>query len=421
MQVTFDVKEYKEKIIPIIKQKNGLVSSGDVAVETGFPLVHIKYVLNMLAAEYLAEITVTDSGDLIYKFNPALTKNKFSFSRMMDKFFKWLYKIFVILFKFSIMLTLIGYTIFYILIIIALAVGLSAASKGKNNKSFDLVLVAFRILIEMFIRFFIFYKNPYDKYEGVAKRPFYIKVFSFVFGDDNKQPPFNHDKNILHYLKEHKTITLAKAVNMTGLSEEETRKILLEMTVKYEGNIEVNDDGVIYYIFENLTFTDETKKPILHSWDRLLPIPKLNYNETWDNVKIIALNVFNLIMSGIFVNVASRPDFNAGLETEAALLKGVFIYGLVFSTLFFVIPVIRKITLKYKVQKVELYNAVLNKLKELYTNARINNETMLLNKSEEPINKYLFNNYSSLVKRDFINDNEVINAKIYTQEIVFDK
>ena len=98
MQVTFDVKEYKEKIIPIIKQKNGLVSSGDVAVETGFPLVHIKYVLNMLAAEYLAEITVTDGGDLIYKFNPTLTKNKFSFSRMMDKFFKWLYKIFVILF-----------------------------------------------------------------------------------------------------------------------------------------------------------------------------------------------------------------------------------------------------------------------------------------------------------------------------------
>ncbi len=419
MDVTFDIKEYKSKIIPIIKAKRGVVSSGDIAIETSYPIIHIKYVLNLLAAEYLADIQVTDSGDLIYKFNPLLTKNRFSFRNLMDSFFKWLYKIFVVLFKFSIMLTLIGYTIFYILLIIALAVAASASSKGKNNKSFDFVVVAIRILFEMIFRFFIFYRSPYQKYEGVViKRPFYIKVFSFVFGDDNKTKPFNHDKNLLHYLKTEKMITLAQAINMTGMCEFDTRKLLLEMVVKYDGDIIVSEDGVIHYLFNYLTFTDETEKPIVHSWDRLIPIPKLNYNSKGDNIKVALLNTFNLIMSIVFLVLVRNEQFVYEMGQEILAIGWIFIYGTVFSTLFFVIPIIRKIVLPFKVKKVNLLNSIVNKLKELNSLALRKKESVEIDKKDEELNIQLFNRYPSLMKRDFI-EKEVIDFKNYTQEINF--
>ncbi|MBN2693193.1 hypothetical protein JXR93_00900 [bacterium] len=420
MEVTFDIKEYKSKIVPIIKERRGVVSSGDIAIETGYPVIHTKYVLNLLAAEYLADIQVTENGDLIYKFDPTLAKNSLSFKDIMGKFFRWLYKIFVVLFKFSIMLTLIGYTIFYVLLIVALAVGLSASSKGKNNKSFDFVGATIRILFEMIIRFFIFYKSPYQKYDGVAqKRPFYIKVFSFVFGDDNKIEQFNHDKNILHYLKTNKIVTLAQAVNMTGMCEFDTRKTLLEMVVKYDGDVEVSEDGVIYYVFNNLTFTDETEKPTLHSWDRHIPIPKLNYNSKGDNIKIILLNSFNLLMSIFFTYFSyTNGEFIFEMDSAISIIRGIFIYGTAFSTLFFTIPLIRMIVLPSKVKKVKLLNSIFDKLKQIYNIALKNRDSIDLNKSEEELNIEIFSRYPSLMKRDFV-EKEIIDFKIYTQEINF--
>jgi len=420
-----EIKEFNENlyiknIIPIIKAKNGLVTAGDIALETSYPVIHIKYVLNKLAAKYLAEMTPTENGDLLYKFNNQL-KEVGKFGKIAKKIFNMLLDTFKFLFKIVIMLTLVIYMIFYILVIIALVLGLSAATDNDSDSDFggDFVLGAGRVLFELIYNsMFFFSVDPYEKYRGAHKRPFYIRVFSFIFGDDEREKPFNHDNNILKYLKSSKQITLSQAINLTGLSEADTRAILVNMVVKYNGDIIVNDDGVIIYTFSELEFTGEnnnSETPI-YAWNREKLIPQLNYNRRGENIAIICFNLFNLAMASFLLFLYSETIPVADLILHADLeIFFVIIYPLVFSALFFIVPLLRLVRLKSRIIKVQLNNGSLRALKQFFdTDKTYTRASFIDNRVKEKI----FLDYPNTFVHDFIEEKEIVNLKNYKSEML---
>ena len=419
----FSEKLYKQQIIPIIKENNGLVTPADIALKLGYPIIHIKYVLNKLATQYLADIQPTENGGLLYRFNPTL-KEIGKYKKVIKKILSLVLAFFTFLFKFLIMITLIGYMIFYILVIVGVMVAITAKGDSDNNSDFggDFVLGLLRVMFELIVNsFFFFGSDPYEKYMYAKKRPFYIRVFSFVFGDDKRERPFNHDNNIFKFLKKSKQITLAQAVNLTGLSEEETRKLLVNMVVKYNGDIEVNDNAVIVYKFDSLEFASDDNDKFSYSWNRLKNIPKLNYNSKKENVWIIAFNIFNLVMSSTFmylyINNGGNFNFNNIFDSEIFFL---YLYPFVFSGLFFMIPIIRFVRLKYVIPQVERYNNTLKALKLIFLSKHNNSyvETKLI---KSGIEEDLFVNYPSLFVHDFIDDKDVINTSNYVNELISSK
>ncbi len=408
----FSYKEYKEKIIPIIKEKNGIVMPADIALKTNYPLIHIKYSLNKLAAEYYADITPTDDGDLLYKFDPNVTNLSKSLKRFMKPIGKWLLGASKTLFKIIIMLMLIGYMVFYVLAIIGLIAAATASDSDSDFDAGDLILGVFRVIFEMLYYMFIFSYDPYAAYNtGEKKRPFYIRVFSFVFGDDQKDPVINHEGNLLRYLKMHKQITFSEALNITGESDENIKSLLVNLTVKYDGDIEVNDDGIIVYKFENLNFTDENNEELSYVWDRKLIIPKLNYNKKSENGWIIAFNTFNLVVSFI------ATFFMSSIDPSISLPAIITTVPLVYSILFFAIPIFRSFSLKKRIPKILVYNDF---SEELYKVKQLKGESshIPVKNMKLETSKYFYENYPDIFTYDFQDDLEILDATNYHNELI---
>jgi hypothetical protein len=414
----FSEKKYKQDIIPIIKEKNGVLTPADIAIKTGYPIIHIKYVLNKLASQYLAEIIPTDNGDLLYKFNPSL-KEVGKYNKIAKKILSMFLTSLVFLFKLLIMITLIGYMIFYVLVITALVIAITAKGDSDSDFGSDFLIGTVRVIFELILNSIFFFSiDPYEKYRNTQKkRPFYIRVFSFIFGDDKKEKPFNHDGNILKFVKNSKKITLAQAVNLTGLPESETRKYLVDMVIKYNGDIEVDDNGIINYTFEYLDFTGEDDKKFSYSWTRLKEIPKLNYNTSGENIMIIAFNFFNLSMSSLlmymFFQAGGVIDSSSFLDGELFFL---YLYPLVFSGLFFIIPAVRFFRLKSIIPKVELYNSLLNSLKLIFI-SKHNKDYIEVNQINKDVTQKLYSEFPSLFVHDFVNEKEVISIVNYKSDL----
>jgi len=474
----YDERLYLKKIIPIIKLKQGLLTAGDVALETSLPLIHIKFALGKLASKYIASVKATEDGGLIYDFGNKLKKAR-DFSGIFKNIFFGFLNTIKYLLKITIMLTLILYTLFFIFVIIALLIASivfiiasiftddNNSNSSSSSKAVDLS-GAFEALFGMLAvlgNITSFLGDDFDS--GRGKNPFYVNVFSFVFGDDKGKSRFNHEKNILRFFKFFKNITLVEAINLTGLSEYKTRKILVDMAIKYDGDIKVNDDGVIIYVFNEVTFTAEIDfeenvdefdylyedyvslkerqmkknrknneennedeyvyvntgeeqdgEPYTYVWDRTIPLPKLNYNTGTENVYIISFNLFNLFMS-IIGGFWLLEDLNSGLfslfQDDRILVLFLFTYPFIFSVLFFAIPILRSFFLIFNTVKAEKINEFLLVLKLIFDSSENYLDISSINKN---MRKKIFTNYPSLFVHDFIEEREIINIENYKSELL---
>ncbi len=411
MDKEFSFKEYREKIIPIIKEKKGIVMPADIALKTNYPIVHIKYTLNKLASEYYADITPTEDGDLLYKFDPNLVNINKKISGYFKLFILYLGKFLKKLFKILIMLTLVGYTVFYVILILALIFG-SKSNDSDSDVDIDLSGVAsivFRLIIDTIYYSFWFRYDPYERYSGSNKRPFHIRVFSFVFGDDVKEKPLDHENNVLKYIKNNNQITFSEALNLTGESEENVKKLLVDITVKYEGEIEVNDEGVIIYRFDNLNFTDDKKENFYYIWEKEKFVPKLNYNTSGENAVIIGFNSFNLIAA-----LVMTFGFKTQLEAELGSIFWITTFPILFSVTFFAIPAIRYFNLKKKLKEVDLFNRFKEKL---YHISQEDTNTSSFSGNSKELLEHFYQSYPDTFELDFERGENVLNTKKYHDEL----
>lgn len=265
-------------------------------------------------------------------------------------------------------IVMVGYAVLFLVIAIALAL-----KSEDDNGIGDAIGFVFRLLFEALYWTFhpfspfaypTYSYDRYEKYEEEEEDPrdkggFYEKVNRFFFGPpEAKADPKDIEKAIIAQIRAGKgRIGLADVMRVTGLSREEADPMMARLMLDYDGNVEVSDNGGIYYIFESIRKTTENARAKRPPPFWVLPreMPSLTGNTGGTNLMILLLNGFNTLMSFIAIGggwtVEKLKYMLAGVPTEAIpsgvggspLLLGWIPF--IFSLVLFAIPAFRLFSL----------------------------------------------------------------------------
>jgi hypothetical protein len=174
-------------------------------------------------------------------------------------------------------------------------------------------------------------------------------------------------------------IGLADVIRVTGLPRDEADPLMSRLLLDYEGDVEVSEEGGIFYRFEALRKTVDTApverpRPI---WTRLKKLVPLTGNELGTNVLIAGLNGFNLIMSWyalsehltidrltwIFQMMQHHRPLPIEPPVGTAIALGVV--PLVFSLALFAIPLVRAALRPLKERRIARENGRRAMLREI--------------------------------------------------------
>ncbi len=212
-------------------------------------------------------------------------------------------------------MVLVGYAAIFLALIIGLTFARSGDNRGRGGGvGLELGSVFFRVVFDaLFWTFHPFSPFAYADYGarsdyGVRRAqarkdatPFYDKVNRFFFGPDVPEPdPRAMERRILAEIRAQKgRIGLADVIRVTGLPRDEADPLMSRLLLDYEGDVEVSEEGGIFYRFEALRKTVEeapTSRPG-PIWAKLKRLTPLTGNEPGTNLLIGALNGFNLLVS----------------------------------------------------------------------------------------------------------------------------
>jgi hypothetical protein len=219
------------------------------------------------------------------------------------------------------------------------------------------------------------YKVPAkEKNKGTG---FIKSVFSFVFGPDReKYDPLDDAKEAAAFIRRNNgKITTGNIVALTGVHFEEAEARLAEYAARFNGDLSISEEGIIIAEFTDMMnkaskeydsgkivfYEDEVEAPYL-----------VTGNEGGRNALIIGLNLFNLVMSGLMMSFFSssyvmydeptaRDIIINRIHEFSWLVFGLGWFPLIFSILFFVIPILRTFTVNSQNSKRE-YNILRKKL-----------------------------------------------------------
>ncbi|MDR0320304.1 MAG: hypothetical protein LBI28_02260 [Treponema sp.] len=378
-----------QKIVSVLKRRKKGATVADICSSTALPLATVNELLPKIADEYSGHLRVTQSGEILYYFPHGFTSRYKSFGTLLGRFARKVKSVIkktsVFLFKFWIMIMLIGYFLLFIALALA-SVFISVASKsgskggrGGANLSFGLFELIWRIW------FYSELTRPRDGYGNVKKkdkpkRPMHKSIFSFVFGEGepNKDWDEKQSKAIITYIQANKgVICLPEYMAFTGQDSKSAESSIISFCCKYDGSPEVTEDGTIVYRFENLLLTSGTEK-----LDELIPpiknIKTFSVNSTAMNGCFAVINTVNLIFGSYFLyqslNVGQIiNDFQYKIapalyaNTHKLLEKIIIsphdfigiVLGLIpltFSVLFWLIPIFRYFSEKKENEKIKMEN-----------------------------------------------------------------
>ena len=104
----------------------------EASAATGISIDDARGALDELIRKYIARIQVTENGDLIYDFGKPLRRwGEKTFAEKWQSFLEWCWKVFKIVFKAWIAVTLVVYFVIFVVILLALLI---ASSSDKNSK-----------------------------------------------------------------------------------------------------------------------------------------------------------------------------------------------------------------------------------------------------------------------------------------------
>jgi hypothetical protein len=338
---TFAAKPYSERdarriLLEALKGQGGQLTKADAVAKSGLPVPVAEEALAGLLKEFRSHLAATESGELIYQFDPAFARrDAVSLRERLDKVGNALWRGFSFLFKISIVTTLVVYFVAFVVMLIAVLFARRSSDDRDSGGDIDFTWPLF----------WMWGWGPgsaggFTRRRRLPDKPLYKKVFEFVFGPP-KPPldPLADEKEVLAHIR-HKNGRIA-AVDLVMLmgwdfarAEEEATRLL----VNYGGEPEVTDDGVVVYVFKDMRKTavqsGQPEPTVRRAWERLESRPPLTGNRTGTNVAISLFNGFNLLAPLWIV-----PAFEAGL---AAPIPGqeflLHDYPLAFSGLLFAVP-----------------------------------------------------------------------------------
>ena len=342
-ETTFAAKSYSESearriLLEALKGQGGQLTKADAVTKSGLPVPVAEDALGGLLKEFRSHLAATESGELIYQFDPSFTRrDAVSLREKLAKVGDAVWRGFTFLFKISIVTTLVAYFVIFVAMLIAVLFARRSSDDRDGGGDIDFTWPLFW----MWGWGPSYDGGPYRRRRRrLPDKPLYKKVFEFVFGPPRPlADPLAEEKEVLAYIRQKNgRIAAVDLVMLMGWdfarAEEEATRLL----VNYGGEPEVTDDGVVVYVFKDIRKTAELgqqpEAPVRRAWERLESRPPLTGNRTGTNVAISLFNGFNLLAPFWIV-----PAFEASLRTsfpgQEFLLHD---YPLAFSSLLFAVP-----------------------------------------------------------------------------------
>jgi hypothetical protein len=368
-------------------------SAADLSAVTALPLETVRELLPGAADEFHGRLEVTASGEILYSFPRGFTSRYRGFSvfaaRALERAGRFFRAAGVLLFKVWIMVMLVGYFALFMLIALSammLSVAASSGSSGRGGRrgsSGGLYLTS--SIFNMIIRLWFYSELLGNSRDGRrasparSKKPLHRAIFSFVFGegDPNGDWAEKRKKALIAFLRTHRgVISLPDFMALSGLPPEEAEAELLACCAEFGGSPEASGEGTIVYRFDEILRGSEREKgsaelPAKRLW-------KFSSNEKSMNVWFGIINTVNLLFGGYFFYhalnagaILSQEQFRqssrlygltwyfSGQFTQDPLpliTVGLGLVPLVFSLLFWLVPVLRGFREKGENERIRMEN-----------------------------------------------------------------
>jgi hypothetical protein len=408
--------EQEDRILASIQRRQGVVTAGDVAADTGLPLADVELMLRELLSRYKSHLDVDDDGNLCYRFDPQLVRRgEQPRGRTWYEIKRWIWETGRFLFKIGVTVTLIGYSAFFIISLIVLSVVGVGALLGSDSDSDglgDLLFIPFRILLWMldwlfWIDFGYAVGGGYDQPKRKAlahkkvDKPIYQKITDFAFGPEDKSDPMAAYQAFAAFVRARDgRVTAAEWAMRTGQSLEAAESALTASILRFQGDVQVSPDGQLVYTFDELRLTagqDPAQAPAPRGggmaggsmrdlsieqmraeygssprpaapvsaepppiWTVQATPPPMTGNDGWTDFWIAVFNAFNLFMA--FIAIIAGVSLGAG----GLLLVLAGVVPLVFSGLFFLIPMVRLVIRAFAGEDVHRENARRQAIRVIY-------------------------------------------------------
>jgi hypothetical protein len=208
---TIEKKSYteaqaKQVVLRALRGKGGQLTRADVVALSGLPVPDAEQALTGLLKEYRSHLSATESGELLYEFDPSFSRRDAErLSEKLAKAGQALWKGFTFLFKISIVVTLVAYFLIFLAMMLALIFARSSGNRSNDRDDdggFDLGWPLFWMW-----GWGPSPSGPYGRYRRPRKsgKPLYKKVFEYVFGPPRPpEDPLLDEKELLAYLRAHR-------------------------------------------------------------------------------------------------------------------------------------------------------------------------------------------------------------------------
>ncbi len=352
---TVATAEARPDILKALRSLGGRGTLGDVVSGVGLPRDEVEGTLKSLLESHQGHLEVSESGEVVYLFDrklirrdrvPAMERLKSAAKRFLTGAFKaWIVTMLVVYF-----------VIFVVLVVAAVVAMMSRGGDRRSGGSwgrgggrhgghfhFPSFWLWYYIWTPRWRLGSPYYGRRWEAtLEKDSRPPFYKKVFAFVFGPDRPKPTRKQlDRSTLRLIRARRgALTTAELIEHTALGMPEAEEEMGRLLGSYAGEPTVSRDGELVYAFPELMTSAhgpvKTREPN-PAWMRMEYPLELTGNEKKHDAVIMGMNGFTLVAG------ATAPWFifpQLGLGGTAAFV-GLVLIPVVFSVLFFSVPLLR--------------------------------------------------------------------------------
>lgn len=342
-------------LLRALRRLRGKATLGDVVSATGLPRNEAESALKKLLETRRGHLDVSDSGELLYRFDPKLISR--DHTPFWVRFRKAAWTAFKTGFKVWTAVMLVVYFVVFVVLVIA---AMTANRDGDRGGGFGGRRGGGFSLGDLFLMHWLFGGRGWGRgslYYGHrharrlpkdAQPPFYKKVFAFIFGPEEPRPTqLQRDRSVLQLVRARNgVLTTAELVEHTALPLPEAEEEMGRLVGAYGGDPTVSNRGEVVFAFPELMRSAHGRvrarepKP---AWLRLEYPRKLTGNSSSSNAIIGAMNGFNLA-AGSAIGLGLVPALTAaagGVAGQPMVFWGLGVVPATFSALFFAIPALR--------------------------------------------------------------------------------
>ena len=322
-----------------LRGREAKLTRADAVVASGLSEEEAGEALTALLKEYRSHLSATESGELLYQFDPAFERrDALSWRERAAAVGSQLWKGFTLLFKMAIVTTLVSYFVAFVAMMVAMIFARSGSSDRDDDGGFGFEGLLWFWGWDMGANG---YGRPRTRFARPRREPLYKRVFAFVFGPPTPaQDPLAEEKQIVGYIRAQRgRVAAVDLVRLMGWTFPRAEQEVTRLMVDYGGEPEVTEEGVVLYTFKAVRKTAgagstvETTSPCWASERLETPAP-LTGNEPGTDVMVAAFNGFNLLAPFWIV-----PAFESRLHVSLASWQFLlWDFPLAFSALFFAIP-----------------------------------------------------------------------------------